>query len=127
MNKQEALEALLTKARQWEHPHEEVRWVDVGTVFQDLSATVQLIDRMVAMPLSSRPEDYSEELKRLLTVAGAAALYLLADEVELVQGRSLEKWLAAKGEGIPQMPGYARMHPGSNPQPVNGTIGKELR
>lgn len=115
MNKQQALEALLTKMRQWEQPQEETRAVHEGEVMAELKAEasrMQSVDRTA------------------LIAIGAAALYLLTDEVTVVAGRSLDEWLAEPGnrEGMAMVKklGGALVAAGytgpANPQPINGSI-----
>lgn len=110
MNKQEALEALLTKEREWEAETEEVRATPPGLVLEVLHAsTMRLMDmREAEVPSLS---DYRAALIR----AGAAALYLLVDEVEIVAGATLDAWLAEQKlvgyrlpSGVQPGPGGAR-------------------
>lgn len=126
MNKQEALVALLVKMREWEQPHEEVREADPGMVLEQMQEAFRDMDYAVG----------TREGVEFLTTIGAAALYLLVDEVTVVAGRSLEEWLADRepaipfvSAGMPVLPEYADpriQHPPgrSAPQPINGTIGK---
>lgn len=116
MNKQQALEALLAKCRTWEERGREVKSA------RDAGVRLALKKELEWLVLRGDARYASEDKHHLISI-GAAALYLLADEVEVVTGRTLDEWLAAKGKDLPDMPGYKDMWSGSNPQPVNGRMG----
>lgn len=102
MNKQEALEALLTKMREWEQPHDETKRVDDQTVFSDMSEA-----------FGKYPEAF--DTQAYLIRIGAAALYLLVDEVTVVPGNSLPDYL---DPAVQHPPGRRSLFP------VNGDIGR---
>lgn len=140
MNKQEALEGILVKCREWEQRTEEVKAVH-GTQVADVMHrnVMRLLDMREAEVAGAKLDD--AEFKAALFCVGAAALYLLVDEVEVVEGRSLEEWLANNADrsgtgGRMHLPsGRPQVHLSPQPvtqpsvvlvQPVNGTIGKRL-
>jgi hypothetical protein len=114
MNKQEALEGILVKCREWEQRTEEVKAVH-GTQVADVMHrnVMRLLDMREAEVAGVKLDD--AEFKAALFCVAAAALYLLVDEVEVVQGRSLEEWLGAPVGPLRGSP--------ANPKPVNGVIG----
>jgi len=146
MNKQQALEALLCRVRSWEQPHEEVRATEAGVVFRELFRAVERVDQLVATPRSRRQPSYSKEMESLLKTAGAAALYLLVDEVDVVevpQGGFDPRPMAERNGYAPrELRGQAGLLPvlgAANPspiplaglgpapvQPINGEIGRRV-
>ncbi len=74
MNKQEALEALLAKCRGWEQAGAEVPRAAPERVLQEMN---EAMDRLV---ITREAADQQAQL----TIIGAAALYLLRDEVQVV-------------------------------------------
>ena len=89
VNKQQALEAILRKVRGWEEPSAEVRHQDESYVLTQLRQRTEWLVRR----RQYRSGDAAE--KRELVAIAAAALYLLVDEVTLVEGRTLEEWLSS--------------------------------
>jgi hypothetical protein len=85
--KQEALELLLRKCRGWEAPHEEVRATD--------PADVKAQARQAWSVIRSHDPADEEAHREAWAAIGAAALYLLTDEVTVVEGRTLDEWLAS--------------------------------
>jgi hypothetical protein len=88
VNKQQALEAILRKVRGWEEAFAEVRAVHPDLVFG------QLRNQVLSMTPSLGTRPYTKNQEALLITA-AAALYLMVDEVTVVEGRRLEEWLAS--------------------------------
>lgn len=116
VNKQEALEAVLAAVRQWEAPTEEVRAVEGEQVLRELVSAAGDIDSLVDMTPTANIEE--QIWSRLVTV-GAAAVWLLTDEVEIVAGKSLDEWLAG-GAGVS---GLVDAATGRWPVVLNGTMG----
>jgi hypothetical protein len=109
MNKQDALVALLTMARQWETASGNPK-ADDEQVLGVLSRNyVRLLDLT---------EGGKDDRAELIAIA-AAALYLLVDEVEVVEGRSLEEWLADNRDRVGN---GERSKLRTRPQPINGAI-----
>lgn len=131
MNKQEALEALLTKMRDWEQPYEEVKSATPGVVTDSLRRNyARLMDLREAEMYGGGVDD--AEFQAALICLGAAALYLLVDEVEVVTSRPLKEWLAEpvspRTPPVASRPQYPRVHRGTEPPnapmyPTNGIIG----
>jgi hypothetical protein len=119
VNKQQGLEALLVKMREWEHPDKEVR--DTRNTASVLAA----LDRNIARLNDLREaEEFgvnvnSPDVDSALITIGAAALSLLVDEVKVVTGRSLEEWLADNRDRVGNG-GRSKLR--RRPQPVNGDI-----
>lgn len=92
MNKQEALEALLTKCRQWEQRGAEVPATSHPRVQEALNRNV---DRLRDMLTPDSGVAYREgEFGAALITIGAAALFLLIDDWSVVEGKDLDAWLA---------------------------------
>lgn len=111
MNKQEALEAVLTEARRYEEPNREVRArpeQEIGSELLDAARDLDLvITKLLAGDVTVRTN--AQYRNRLLRVAGAA-LALLVTEVEVVEGKALDQWLNEGGADRQE------------PTPVNGSI-----
>lgn len=120
MNKQEALEAVLRKVRAWEEPGNEVRATDPVAVGEELLASARAIDLLVAQAESEDADEAFDIVvfgEHLLTVA-AAAVYLLVDEVTVVEPLSPSHPLTA---GPAAIPATVTINPASyDPTPVNG-------
>jgi hypothetical protein len=128
VNKQEALEAILTNARRYEHSHEEVRKWSSGEIEDALLEAARDLDRLVARRRSDGPFPRGELVRlgaqfrdRLTRLAGAA-LELLIDEVEVVEGRALEEWLGASGDFHQSFGETYGSASRPEPTPVNGGI-----
>lgn len=94
MNKQQALEAVLRKVRLWERPDGEVRLADPDMVFGKLLESARALDMLLAQltmndELSPEAEaGLMGRVRDLLGTLGAAAVYLMTDEVTVVEGES---------------------------------------
>jgi hypothetical protein len=99
MNKQEALVALLEVVRKWERTDSEVRRddVEVRSVFSALGEAARELETVLASVPSRRS---SVQVRQRLITLGAAAVWLLVDEVEVVEGKALDEWLAEKAEPV---------------------------
>lgn len=114
MTKQEALEALLTKARQWERPDQEKAAVPFAQVLGVLDRNIERLMGMLEDEELSEASVAQGERGAALICIGAAALYLLVDDwPEPVAGRDLEDWLADQPSAV-------------KPVAVNGVIGRVL-
>jgi len=92
VNKQEALEALLEECRLYEQPHEETRLVDPSSVHDYVLDRARKLETIVAT--GGEPDQLYDRVRAVLISLAGGALYLLVDEVEVVETRSLEDWLA---------------------------------
>lgn len=130
MNKQQALEALLEVCRKQERPDQEVAVVPHAQTIQELVSLVGDLDVILRTPVSVRRD---ARLRQTLAALGGRALYLLVDEVELVQGRELDEWLAASEATVNtisvdpgKVTGVVVVNPASyTPVPVNGALLRE--
>lgn len=118
MNKQQALEALLEVCRKQEEPGREVARVPHEEALLSLLEAARNLDVLVASPGSRRRTAGIRETLKLL---GGLALYLLVDEVEVVEGRALEEWLNEGGADFDKRP-MAERNGFAEPKPVNGSI-----
>ena len=85
MNKQEALVEILSVCRSYEQPHEETRRVSPGAVHDLVLEAARTIDMLVGTGFDGSPDVAYDRLREeLLRIAGGA-LYLLVDEVDVVQ------------------------------------------
>jgi hypothetical protein len=99
MNKQEALVAFLEKARQWEHADAEVKREAATQVSEVLYRNVDRLRDMENREVKGIKLD-TVDVDAALICVGAAVLYLLVDEVTVVQPeRTLDEWLA--GDMVP--------------------------
>jgi hypothetical protein len=99
MNKQEALAELLAVVRKWERTEAEVRRddVEVEAVFSAVSNATRDLETLLRSKPSRRS---SAQVRQRLLTLGAAAVWLLVDEVEVVEGKALDVWLAEKAEPV---------------------------
>lgn len=118
--KQEALERLLQRVRRWEQPHEEVKLASHQQVFEELMEVVGLYAE----------DEGTDDAEAYLVTIAAAAVYLLIDEVTVVEGRSLEEWLKVQEDyRLPGLSGPVTQQmrqPVNDPTPINGAIGGRL-
>lgn len=116
MNKQEVLEALLIEARRYEASTEEVRTWPQADIENALLEQMRDLDHIIAaLRTTDTARGRAQYRQRLVRVAGAA-LALLVDEVEVVTGRSLDEWLAARE---PKQSGVGGVVVHVNPAPVS--------
>lgn len=102
MNKQEALVAILEECRSHEQPHEETRRVLPGEVHDLVLDVARNLDLLMATGLDggTSPDVAYDRVRDALVRLAGGALYLLVDEVDVVDsGPDLEKWLAEGGAG----------------------------
>jgi hypothetical protein len=93
VNKQEALEVVLRKMRGWEEPHEEVKAREDRYVYREMTHALDAFSGMAGMNWQT------PGAREYLKTIAAAALYMMVDEVEVVEGRTLDEWLASKEDG----------------------------
>ena len=139
MNKQEALEAVLRRMREWEQPDEETRKETLASVMNIMGrARDRLLDLRDA-EVAGVDVEYADMEAQLINV-GAAALYMLVTEVNVVevpaagagasspapaQDRPMPKELrGAEGGTLPVLGIGAGV--ASYPRVVNGQIGRRL-
>ena len=85
MNKQEALVEILSVCRSYEQPHEETRRTLPDEVHDCVLEAARNIDILVGKGFDGSPDVAYDRLREeLLRIAGGA-LYLLVDEVDIVQ------------------------------------------
>ena len=113
MNKQQALEEILTECRRHERPDGHK---DVGSL-RALAELVQLAQYINEESLAE--SGINERVRQMLAELGGWVLYLLANEVELVVGVDLDEWLAQRG---PSGSGGSSELPKREPVPVNGAM-----
>jgi hypothetical protein len=98
VNKQEALEMLLVTCRRWEHEVEETRRVDPGLVYEDLVDSARAIEIVLAS--SDADELKDRKVEELLGRIGGAVLYLLVDEVTVVERVGVPLTVAQVASGM---------------------------
>jgi len=95
VNKQEALEALLTVCRKFERPDGTPKTPHV-TIMDELASLISSLDVILQTPVSHRRD---VQLRQTLGAIGGRVVYLLVDEVEPVVGKELDDWLKEKEGG----------------------------
>lgn len=117
MNKQQALVGALEKMRGWESPVTEEQVQHDVYVFTVMREGVEWLAKRSRLQVDTTGDADAVAQDMLMRVAGAA-LYLLVDELEIVEGRTLDEWLAGGG-------GEKLMRYIISP-PVNGEMGARI-